>query len=294
MASLLETLHPNLLALLAAVGISVARTLYRGALLRLGAAATALVSGGVTLAFAWGFYFYTGGAAGWPLPGVAWFVVVGLLGGLGSRYLSFFSMKTVGLARTSVLMQTSLIWSSGLAIAILGERLTLPIAAGTLAIMIGSVLLVGKADEKLKGIPTAYYLIPVAAAMFQGLSHLFRKFGFVWITSAPLGMGISSTTSTLCLLALMPFAKESPPSAWARHPLLLILAGGVFNALAALFFWTAVQRGELVQVIPINRLSVLLMIFASWLFFRKHETVTSRVAIGGLLAVAGAFSVVWG
>ena len=290
---MLDTLHPNLLALMAAVNISVARTLYRAALTQISPGAAALATTTITAAFAWGYYFYTGGAESWPLPGVAWFVIVGLLGG-GGRYLSFLSMKTVGLARTSVLTQTSLVWSSGLAVVFLDERMTLPVGAGTLAIMIGSILLVRKREIERREIPFAYYLIPIAAAFFSGASQLARKFGLFWISSVPLGWSIAATAATLMLLAVIPFTNEHMPNSWERRPLLLILAGAVFNILGGLFLWVAIQRGELVQVVPIDRLSVLLVILFSWLFFRKQENVTTPVVIGGLLAASGAYLVAWG
>ena len=48
------------------------------------------------------------------------------------------------------------------------------------------------------------------------------------------------------------------------------------------------------QVIPINRLSILLVIFLSWFFMQKQEAVTWRIALGGAFSVVGAFAVVWG
>ena len=71
-------------------------------------------------------------------------------------------------------------------------------------------------------------------------------------------------------------------------------AGAAVNVVAALMFWTAVREGEIIRVVPINRLSVLFVIFFSWLYFRKQEAVTSRVILGGLLSVAGAFAIVSG
>jgi len=73
---------------------------------------------------------------------------------------------------------------------------------------------------------------------------------------------------------------------------LFALLGGVFNAVAAIFFWTAVQNGEIVRVVPINGLSVLFVILFSWIFFRRQERITWQVAIGGVLSVAGAFILV--
>ena len=291
---MIDSIHPSLLALLSALSISIARTLYRSVLLHLGAGTTALASGSVSLVLIWIYYFYSGRVEHWPLQGVAWFMLIGVMGGFGGRYLHFFSMKELGLARTAIILQTSIVWSTGLAIVLLGERLNLAIGAGTVAIMIGSILLVHREETGLKKIPFAYYLIPVVAAFLQGFSLLLRKYGYAWIDSAPLGMSISNTFSVMTMMFIMPFTHEGIPKTWGRQPVFFIVVGAVFNALAALFFWTAIQHGELVQVVPITRISVLLMIFASWLFYRKLERITARVVYGGLLSVFGVFLVVLG
>ncbi len=273
---------------MAAVLIAAARTLYQGAMTRFGAGFTATLSSIITLQFAWGFYFFSGRVDVWPIRGVLWFMLVGVLGGLAGRYLSFYSMKVVGLARTSVLLQTSVIWSSTLAILLLGEQMTVLVGLGTLTIVFGAILLVYKGGKGQKEVSFALYLVPLTAAFFSGMSHVFRKFGFFWISSAPLGMSIGNSMAVLSLLVVLPFTKEKVPVSWERRPLLMLFLGAVFNALAALCFWAAVQRGDLVLVIPINRLSILMMIFLSWLFFRKQEAITWRVIAGGVLSVAGA------
>ncbi|HBK78735.1 MAG TPA: hypothetical protein DDZ83_03465, partial [Nitrospinae bacterium] len=76
--------------------------------------------------------------------------------------------------------------------------------------------------------------------------------------------------------------------------LVSIQAGALVQACEILFFWSAVKSGDLTQVIPLSRLSLLLIIFFSWLFFRKQESVTWRVVAGGILALAGAFVVAGG
>ncbi|MFP6888980.1 MAG: carboxymuconolactone decarboxylase family protein, partial [Nitrospinota bacterium] len=72
--------------------------------------------------------------------------------------------------------------------------------------------------------------------------------------------------------------------------LVSILAGALVQACGILFFWSAVKSGDLTQVIPLSRLSLLLIIFFSWLFFRKQESVTWRVVAGGILALRGRLS----
>ncbi|MAE06957.1 MAG: hypothetical protein CMH76_11570 [Nitrospinae bacterium] len=81
---------------------------------------------------------------------------------------------------------------------------------------------------------------------------------------------------------------------WHPRSLLAVVLGAAVNVLAALLFWTAVRDGEIVRVVPINRLSVLFVIFFSWFFFRKQEAVTLRVVMGGVISVVGAFIIVSG
>jgi uncharacterized membrane protein len=56
----------------------------------------------------------------------------------------------------------------------------------------------------------------------------------------------------------------------------------------------ALQGGEVTRVVPIQRFSVFFIIFLSWIFFRKDEAISARVVLGGLLAIAGAWAIVWG
>ncbi len=293
---MLESLHPNLMALLSAFFISVARTLYRGALMSLSPLVTMVIATIITTCFALGLYALGEGLAHWPLYGVLWFALVGMVGGLGGRYMGMISIKLVGLARTPILTQTGLIWSSGLAVLLLGERLTPLVTLGTLGIMAGGVLLLYEKKAIERRIPPTYYLIPVVGAAFASISHIVRKYGFVHIPSVSLGMSISNMTTLTLLIAsffFLPTLKmKSGP--FTRHSLAITVLGATCNFLAAFFFWWAIKAGEVIQVVPINRLSILIVILFSWLFFRKQERVSAQVIIGGACSVLGAWAVVWG
>lgn len=284
------------MALLSAFFISVARTLYRGALMSLSPLVTTVIATIITTIFALGLYATGEGLDHWPLYGILWFALVGTVGGLGGRYMGMISIKLVGLARTPILTQTGLVWSSGLAVVLLGERLTPLVALGTLAIMAGGVLLLYDKKAAQRRVPLAYYLIPVAGAAFASVSHIVRKYGFVHIPSVTLGMGVSNMTTLTLLLASAFFfpALQMKSSPFTRHSLLITALGATCNFLAAFFFWWAIKDGEVIQVVPINRLSILIVILFSWLFFRKQERVSAQVIIGGACSVLGAWAVVWG
>ena len=293
---MVESIHPNLLALIAAVLVAMAHTLYRKSLLRLSPTVTTLVMNLSSLVYAAGLYFLEGGVDEWPLEGLFWFALIGIAGGSLGRYLNFLSVNLLGLARTSVLIQSVLIWSTALGVFILGERMTFGIGLGTLAIMFGAIMLVYEGDAKKEKVPMAYYLISLLTSFLFSLTFLFRIYGLNLIPSPPLGLSVSSLMASLILIGAMPFSgtRRGRPREWETPAVLTVVIGASFNLAAAYFFWTAFKRGAVVQLVPINRLSVLLIIFFSWLFFRKQEAVTFQVVLGGLLSVAGAFAIVAG
>ncbi len=289
---MLEFLNPNLSSLIAAFFVAAARTFYTGALSAMSPAATTLISLSVSIVIAWAYYHASGGVEDWPIQGLLWFAAVGVVGSMGARYVSFISIKLVGLARGSIIVQTSLIWSTAMAVFIIGERITLGVGLGGLSIMLGSIFMVSENTPIRKAIPVHYYLAPLITAFFLALSHVFLRLGFFWIPSAPLSIGISSSTAFFLILLAMPFISGETPRSWQRRPVLIVLLGGISNAIAAIFFQTAMKDGKMIEVLPINRLSVLIIIFFSWLFFRKQEAVTPRVVLGGLMSVLGAWAIV--
>lgn len=292
---MLDFIHPNVLALIAACFIACARTLYRVGVARLSPVVMNVVMAAVQICFGSAFYLLEGGAARWPLEGVLWFLAMGVSGSCVGRYLSLVGMKLVGLARSSIVTQTSLVWASLFAVTFAGERMTWLIAAGTLAIMAGSILLVYERGEIQRRIPLHYYLAPLGTAVLFAMTHLFGKFGLQVIKSASLGMTIGSMTALFFMLSVLPFSVDGRrPASWDRKGLLAVFGGSCLNALAAFCFWSSIKTGDIVQLIPLNRLSVLLIIFLSWLFFRKQEAVGWRVVAGGILSVLGAFGVVLG
>lgn len=293
---MLDFIHPNLLALISATLISFSRVAQRYAVARLDSYVANLVMGVVIAVSGWVFYWMEGSQKELPLTGIFWFMAVGFCGSFAGRYLILVSMKLVGLARSTVISQTVLIWSASLAVGILGEEMTLPLAVGTIAIMLGASLLVYReGGDVQKRIPLHYYLFSLGSAFMYACAHLSGKYAFAWIPSSAFGMAVGNSTSFALVLSMMPFTQEGRrPGRWDRRAVITLLGGSVIQALGVFCFWSAIKTGQVTQVIPLSRLSLLLIIFLSWLFFRQAEAVTWRVVAGGLLALAGAFAVASG
>ncbi len=267
---------------------------YRLALNRLSPSITTLMLNIFSAIFALGLYALGEGVSAWPLAALFWFAMVGVFGNSVGRYLSLLGVNLIGLSRNQVMVQTVLIWSSIQGILFLGERMTIGIAAGTLAIMCGAILLLyDRRAEKVRA-PLSYYFIPVLASFLFSWTFMFRKFGLLMLPSIPLGIAVSTGAGALLLAAAMPFDRKGGTKRWDPRGLFSVFLGTISNFFASVFFWVAIQRGELIQVIPINRLSVLMVIFFSWLFLQKQESITWRITLGGTLSVVGAYVVVWG
>ena len=297
---LLKFLDPNLLSFIAAFFVAISQVFYRKALIHIGPGIAAIAMNALTAILAGMLYLAWGERVSWRMEGVIWYMLIGLFGSSVGRYMIFGSMRLIGLARTQIMVQSVLVWSAFMGVFILGERFSAGVAVGTFAIMIGAVLLVYKRESSKresgeKEVALVYFLVPVIASFLFSLTFVFRKYALVVLPSESLGIAISTITASALLLLAMPFTKEEGGvKDLNSRGLVTIACGVVANIIAALCFWTAFREGEVVQVVPINRLSVLWVIIFSWFFLKKQESITLRIVIGGVLSVVGAFAIAWG
>jgi transporter family protein len=70
-----------------------------------------------------------------------YFIAAGLLGTVGGRFTRFLAIDKVGASVAAPIINLNPFISAGLAIILLGEQVTLPILAGTVVIVAGTILL---------------------------------------------------------------------------------------------------------------------------------------------------------
>ena len=294
---MLDGIHPNILALCSAMLIAFARVSQRYAIPRMKMHTANLAMGCVISTLGWLFYWLEGPLDQIPYQGVLWFMAMGFFGSFSGRYINFMAIRYTGLARAAVMSQTVLVWASILAVFVLGESMSPQKALGIFGVMCGASMLVyNPRGDVGHRIPLHYYLIPMASALLYAFAHLVGKFAFEWISSSAFGMAIANTTSLTLLLGMLPFTQgqTNPGAGGDNKGLLVLLLGAVLQGCGIYFFWSSVKLGEITRVIPLTRLSVLLIIFLSWLLFRQQENVTWRVLLGGFIALLGAFATVTG
>ncbi len=290
---MIESIPPNYLALISAVFTAFAQVLFGNALRRISPGVASIIANTVIFIIAAGFYAAGGGVENWPVAGILLFGLSGVIANFGARYLIYYSVTKIGVSRTQVLFQTSPIWTAAVAIVSLGEQINFFIGAGTLAIVGGAILIVQDRGLDEKKTRFTFLLIPLIAGLIMAAAPTLRKLAFVLIPSAAFGLTVACMVATTLQIAILPLTERNSPPRLDRSALIPAFVGAVMNAFAALVFWTALRTGDVIQVFPIRRLSVILVIVFSWLFFQEHERITWRVAAGGALSVIGAAAIVW-
>ncbi len=128
-----------------------------------------------------------------------------------------------------------------------------------------------------------YYAL--LSAFFAALTAIFAKVGVKDINS-DLATAIRTTVILLLTWGIVLFGshvgeiKEIPRHAW-----LFLVLSGLATGLSWLFYFKALQLGDVSRVAPIDKLSVVITIVLSFLFLK--ETVSLRVVAGALLITGG-------
>ena len=69
------------------------------------------------------------------------------------------------------------------------------------------------------------------------------------------------------------------------HAWIFLVVSGLATGLSWLFYFKALQLGDLSRVVPLDKLSVVITMAIAFIFFK--EQVSLRVVVGGLLIVGG-------
>lgn len=128
-----------------------------------------------------------------------------------------------------------------------------------------------------------YYAL--LSALFAALTAIFAKVGVKGINS-DLATAIRALVILLITWGIVFFGNHvGEIKEINRHTWTFLILSGIATGLSWLFYFKAIQEGDVSRVAPIDKLSVVLTICLSFLFLK--EPVSLRVIIGGLLITGG-------
>lgn len=134
-----------------------------------------------------------------------------------------------------------------------------------------------------------YYAL--LSALFAALTAIFAKVGVKHVNS-DLATAIRTTVILLLTWGIVLFGRHMGElRTIGRHTWLFLVLSGVATGLSWLFYFKALQTGDVSRVAPIDKLSVVLTIILAFVFLR--EPVTLKVCLGALLIAAGSIVLIW-
>lgn len=130
-----------------------------------------------------------------------------------------------------------------------------------------------------------WWFYAILSALFASLTAIFAKLGVAGV-STNLAAGIRTLIILVLVWSIVLFRGEHKEmNILSKNAVIFLVISGIATGLSWLFYFKALQVGNVSQVAAVDKLSVALTIVLSVIFL--NETLNLRTAIGAALIIAG-------
>ena len=218
------------------------------------------------------------------------FIAVGLFVPGVTRVLSFRGIRTMGSSITSTIVNTTPMFSTVLAILILGERPSALVLGGVL-LTVGGLITVSWGGEK-----TSYskveLVFPFLCALLFSMKDISVRWGLGAGGAQPiLAAAIAALTSTVEIFLITRYLQGQKFALPPVPVLRWFVWSGIFTGGSFLFMYVAFSMERVSIVAPlVNSYTVFVAVLTPFMA-RQIESLTPRKLAGAALVVAGIFAV---
>ena len=135
-----------------------------------------------------------------------------------------------------------------------------------------------------------WVLFALLSALFAALTSILAKVGIDGVNP---NLATAIRTAVVLLMAwgiVFITGKQTEIAAITQKSWLFLVLSGLATGLSWLFYFRALQLGEVSKVVPIDKLSVVITMVMA--FFILGETANTKTVIGGILIAAGTLALV--
>jgi drug/metabolite transporter (DMT)-like permease len=222
--------------------------------------------------------------------GLLLFVFAGLLAPGIARLFYFKGMETAGISANASIFATYPLYTSIIAILLLGEEITVINWIGLVCIIAG-VIFVGrsihKGDSSHKSVSKKGFIIPVLGSLAIAFSQIVRKEGLNIYNQPLLGVAVGYTTALIVYPIVMAFSKDAGASRFSRQDMRLFWKPGVGIAAGWLLSFLALSQEMVSIVAPILQTELLFILFFAYIFLRKIEKYSLKLVVSAFLIIVG-------
>lgn len=249
----------------------------------------------VVLFFSWVMVFVVGSAETVRNIGAGSLIFL-ILSGLatGASWICYFKALSLGDVNKVVpIDKSSTVLSVLLAVVLFGETDNLAAKLTGTAIM--SVGIFGMTEKK-QGVQKqggrGWFIYAVLSAVFAALTSILAKLG---ITGVESNLGTAIRTGVVLVMAwliVLVKGKHRQIKKICKRELIYIALSGLATGASWLCYYYAIQKGVVSAVVPIDKLSIVITVLFSYIFFKERLNV--RSFIGLCMMIAGALIIsVW-
>ncbi len=136
-----------------------------------------------------------------------------------------------------------------------------------------------------------WWIYALLSALFAALTAIFAKLGVANI-NANLATGIRTIVILIMIWTIVLANGEAKGiSSLSKQNIFFLTVSGIATGLSWLFYFKAIQLGDVSRVAPIDKLSVALTIILAAIFLK--EALTLRAALGAALIITGTIVLIW-
>lgn len=136
-----------------------------------------------------------------------------------------------------------------------------------------------------------WWIYALWSAFFASLTAIFAKIGMENVNS-----NLATAIRTVVILVIawtlvLVRGEEKGMATLSKQNILFLVLSGLATGCSWLFYFKALQMGNVSQVAPIDKLSLALTIILSATFL--GETLTFKTVAGAMLIIAGTLVLIW-
>jgi DME family drug/metabolite transporter len=223
------------------------------------------------------------------VEGIVFFAISGVLSPGIVRLFYYSGLKRLGAPVNSSVFAVYPLYSSLLAVVFLGEILTVENWLGIVLVILGGFFVEmssRKTNNGHKSVKSAL-LLPILGGLTLGISSITRKFALDLFDAPVLGVAVGYSFSLITYALILMFSAPTRKKLSLKQDLRYFWKAGIGQALAWILTFYALSY-ELVSVVtPLLAIEPIFVVFFAYLYLRKQEYVSPKLAVSTILIVFG-------
>lgn len=224
------------------------------------------------------------------MKSLVFLVLSGLVTGLS--WICYFKALSIGdINKVVPIDKSSTVLTVLAAIVLFGERNHLIIKLiSTVLIGIGAFLMVEKKAVEKTDEKKSWLVYALLSAVFAAATSILAKIGISDVES-----NLATAIRTIVVLAVafgIVFAKGKANQILQtdRRELIFIVFSGIATGASWLFYYYAIQKGDVSVVVPIDKMSILVSVLFAYIVFK--EKLSKKALLGLIMMTAGTLAMV--